>query len=270
MMSERTVGLGYRVRSGGMVATFLAAFFFWMPAEAQVDQQFAARAEIRIQTLERQIQELRGQIETLSFQNRQLTDRLERALNDIEFRLSTLEGTDSLPQSGAVSAPQPAAQQPSTDTTQNLGTLTVTETPTGQTSVASATPATNDPNQAYNDAFNLLSQQDFPGAETALRRFVATFPQHPLAGNAQYWLGETFYVRGLFQDAAGAFAASLSNYPQGAKAVDSLLKLGMTLAAMGQTQDACITFSEIGNQFPSAPLVITRRAEQERDRLGCG
>lgn len=244
---------------------------------AQADG-FAARTEVRLSQLERQLQVLTGRVEELQFANDQLRGRLDRALSDIEFRLTTLEGGDpmaaSSPSAGptASAPPSPAPSQNAagggTDTTQTLGTLTVTNDADGRTVVTSQA-GPNDPNQAYNQAYALLQRSDFPAAESAMRGFVDRFPSHPLASNAQYWVGETLYVRGLFQDAAAAFAQSLRAYPQGAKAVDSMLKLGMTLSAMGQTSDACTTFAQIPSQYPTAPAAITRRAQQERDRLGC-
>ena len=64
-----------------------------------------------------------------------------------------------------------------------------------------------------------------------MRSFVERYPKDPLAGNAQYWLGETFYVRKDYSNAATAFAQGYEKYPKGAKASDDLLKLGMSLTA---------------------------------------
>ena len=114
-----------------------------------------------------------------------------------------------------------------------------------------------------------MQQADYERAEEALRLFLAEHQDHPLASNAQYWLGETFYVRSRYNDAAVAFAQGYQQFPSGPKAMDSLLKLGMSLGAMGQTQDACLTFSQLSNLFPDAPTAIMRRAQIERDRLQC-
>ena len=61
----------------------------------------------------------------------------------------------------------------------------------------------------------------------------------PLAGNAQYWLGETYYVRKDYENAATAFALGYQKYPKSAKAADDLLKLGMSLGNLGKKPDAC-------------------------------
>src|SRR5262249_54094221 len=83
-------------------------------------------------------------------------------------------------------------------------------------------------------------------AEAALRAFVAQHPNDPLAGNAQYWLGETYYVRKDYRQAAVAFAEGYQKYPTNSKAPDNLLKLGLALAQIGEKADACEALSQLG------------------------
>ncbi len=114
-----------------------------------------------------------------------------------------------------------------------------------------------------------MRQADYPGAEEALRSFVQRYPNDPLAGNAEYWLGETYYVRKDYNNAAATFAEGYRKYPQSGKAADNLLKLGMSLGNVGQKKEACLTFSQLAHDFPKASGNITERANQEKQRLGC-
>ncbi|HEX6102109.1 MAG TPA: tol-pal system protein YbgF [Alphaproteobacteria bacterium] len=126
------------------------------------------------------------------------------------------------------------------------------------------------PEEQYQYAWGLLRGQDYTGAEAALRSFIAQHPQHTLAGNAQYWLGETYYVRKDYRQAAVAFAEGYQTYPNSAKAPDNLLKLGLALAQIGEQSDACEAFAQLGRQFPTAPQSLKDRAQRERQRLACG
>ena len=123
--------------------------------------------------------------------------------------------------------------------------------------------------EQYDHAFGLLSQANYPEAESALIAFLVKHPKDPLAGNAKYWLGETHYVRGQFRDAAVIFAEGYQQYPDSAKAPDNLLKLGKSLAALGQTGDACGTFSELLKRYPDAHPAIRQQAETEQGRIPC-
>lgn len=123
--------------------------------------------------------------------------------------------------------------------------------------------------EQYNVAFGLLKQADYPAAEEALKTFIAHHPNDPLAGTAQYWLGETYYQRSRYAEAASAFAEGFKNYPKGAKAPDDLLKLGMSLARADQRQNACVAFAQLDRDFPHPGSAIKDRVTAEKKRLGC-
>lgn len=121
----------------------------------------------------------------------------------------------------------------------------------------------------YNFAFGLLKQADYQAAEAALKSFIRQHPDDGLAGSAQYWLGETYYQRERFADAAGAFAEGYKRYPKGGKAADNLLKLGMSLARANQKQNACLAFAQLDHDFPNPGSAIKERAKDEKKKLGC-
>ena len=125
------------------------------------------------------------------------------------------------------------------------------------------------PREQYNFAFSLLRRADYTGAAQALRTFIQLYPNDALAGNAQYWLGETYYVREDFSNAAATFAEGYQKYPRGGKAADGLLKLGMALGQLGQRADACRALARLDRDFPSVPAPIKDRASDEKKRLGC-
>ena len=97
--------------------------------------------------------------------------------------------------------------------------------------------------------------------------FVSKYPDHSLAGSAQYWLGETFYAQGNFREAAQNFLHGYKNYPKSRRAPDSLLKLGISLNKLGQTQQACAAFGAVGGEFPNA-VDAKKRAQAESKRAG--
>jgi tol-pal system protein YbgF len=166
-------------------------------------------------------------------------------------------------------APPPGAPPPPIDAT---GTLTPpgVAPPAGEGSYpAAVTPPSQSASAQYNSAFGLLRQADYQAAEDAFRSFVQQHPNSGLAGNAQYWLGESYYARGRYGDAAIAFAEGYRRYPKGAKASDTLLKLGMALGRAHQTQNACIALAQLDHDFPRAASPIKEREAAEKKRFGC-
>ena len=134
-------------------------------------------------------------------------------------------------------------------------------------SLASFPPA--DATTLYNQGYGDLLRRDYPAAETAFRRLIEAHPNDKLAGDAQYWLGESYYVRGQYKNAADAFLKGYKSYGMSPKAPDSLLRLGMSLAALGQKEAACSSFAELGTKFPSAPSHVREEAASERHKAGC-
>lgn len=126
------------------------------------------------------------------------------------------------------------------------------------------------PQAQYDYALSLmLKQQDFAKAETALQAFIEKNPKDGLTGNAHYWLGETFYVRKNYQDAAFAFAEGFQKFPKGNKAPDSLLKLGMSLERLEKRREACTAYSRLLSTFPKANARLKARVQRERSKAKC-
>ncbi|MDC0131703.1 tol-pal system protein YbgF [Alphaproteobacteria bacterium] len=130
-------------------------------------------------------------------------------------------------------------------------------------------PKLQDPKQLYDRALTDLRKGLYLEAEGDLVQILTDFPAHSLAGNAQYWLGETFYVRQDYKRAAEAFLSGYTKYAKSIKAPDSLLKLGITLIAMDEKKTGCDALAELGAKFPEAPQAIVKRAEIEKRRAGC-
>ncbi len=260
----------------------------------------AARIDLRLSQFEAQLRSLTGQVEEAVYRNNQLRERLERLAAETDLRLRQLEqglppatATSGAPSGQAAPAAPGGDQASFAGQPQILGTISPADLEALQSQrveSASALPgaaqgapqpgaqqaaapayalAGETPEEQYRQAFGLLSQANYGEAELALRSFVQMNPQDPLAGNAKYWLGETYYVRQDYQQAAVTFAEAYQEYPNSGKAPDNLLKLGMSLSALGSKPDACGTFAELLKRYPKAAATVIQRAKRERQRLAC-
>lgn len=222
---------------------------------------------VRLSQLETQLREMTGRLEEREYEVSQLSTRLEKSLQDIETRLTALEhgSAPAAAPTGDAGAmpPQPAAQEggaPPQD--QVLGSM-----PAPVTDIPESARATAE--GLYEYGFTLLRQGDYPGAEKAFTDFLAKYSTHALAGNAQYWLAETFYVRNDLNKAARLFAEGYQKYPKSSKAADNLLKLAISLSRLNKKEDACVTLGQLRKDFPDETGPVAVRADQERSRLGC-
>ena len=167
---------------------------------------------------------------------------------------------------GKAAPPQILGQIPANVETADLGQV---QGAPGSGGNASPAPPRSDAGVAYERAYEALLRRRFDAAEAGFKGFLRQYPRHELAGNSQYWLGETYYARGRFRDAAAAFVKGYKKYKTGRKAPDSLLKLAMTLKRLGQKSEACSTLDQLDRQFPRASSAVRNRAKLERKQAGC-
>jgi tol-pal system protein YbgF len=235
-----------------LVAT-LAMAPFVLPGAASAQQAYV---DDRLNQLQQALSVQTGQIEQLQYSNQQLKQQLEKMQADYEYRLDQLEKGKG----GGGGGPRPTAATPTPQ-------LAPPSSSVGAAPPAAAGNAGAD--QMYNDAFKLLQDGDYAGAERGFKTFVQRHPQHALAGNAQYWLGETYYARRDYQNAMTSFAEGYKVYKASPKGPDNLLKLGVTLAVLGRKPDACAIFARFTQDYPKAADLQKRRVDQERQRNGC-
>ncbi|MEM9139204.1 MAG: tol-pal system protein YbgF [Pseudomonadota bacterium] len=198
--------------------------------------------------MENEIRRLTGKVEQLENQIRTLNNQVSNRLGDIEFRLNELEG---VPNDGGGTS-QPLLQ--------NQGA----QVESSNQQVASISER-GDLDRAIGD----VNQGRFDQAEDRLRRFLNSYPNSPMTGEAWFWLGESQFVRGNLVDASRSYLNGYNSERQGSYAPDNLYKLGVSLGRVGQVDAACSTLREVRSQFPSAARGIPGKADAEADQLSC-
>jgi tol-pal system protein YbgF len=201
----------------------------------------------RLDVLEAQGRELRGSSEVLQ-NGAEGLQRQQRALYaDLERRIASLEsGKGGSGQSAAVtgSGTPPAAGAGADLAATVPGTVgAATGSPTG--------PATDD-QAAYTRAFDLLKSGDYAAAITRFQAFMRDYPQSGLVDNAQYWIGESYYVTRDYDRAAAAFRAVGERWPNSRKAGDALLKLGFAQFEQKHFNEARTTLSQVVQRYPGS------------------
>ena len=233
-----------------------------LPTSANAQRVDPIYVEDRLNQLQQAITLLTGQIEQLQYRNQQLQQQMEKLQADYEFRIEQLEGGAKPGGARPGGAAPPPPRGPTGGPTGGQAGPPIAAAP--------PPPAAGGADQLYHDAFKLLQDGDYGGAERGFRSFLQRNPQHVLAGNAQYWLGETHYARRDYQNAMTAFAEGYKTYKTSPKGPDNLLKLGITLAVVGRKSDACAMFARFSQDYPRATDLQKRRVDQERQRNQCG
>ena len=240
---------------------------------------------LKLSELEEQFKILTNSFEEINFKLDKLSTRITKVQTDNQIRFQDLEasgfnqgentalsttkklpGSDEPKDLGGISDSDInlVKQVQKTQSIESVGTV-VTETAQKAETIL---PETS-PEKQYEFAISFLKVGDYETAEFALREFVDTNPKHKLAGNAQYWYGETFRVRQLYQDAATAYLDGYQKYPKSSKAPVNLLKLGVMLVQIGEKTQGCSMILGVKDQYPKANQSIIQKAEYEKKKFNC-
>ena len=236
---------------------------------------------LKLNEIENQFRQLTNNFEEVNFKLDKLSTRVTKIQSDAQLRFSDLENntdtkqkkkTTSLPGS---TKPQDFGAAPGYESTnlpkeQSINSVqsaqtVITEEPEKKETLLPNKPAEDQ----YEFAVSFMKIGDYETAEFALKEFIEKNKEHDLAGNAQYWYGETFRIRQLYSDAATAYLDGYQNYPKSKKAPDNLLKLGITMVQLGEKDQGCKMISGLKKEYPKASKSVLQKAQYEQKKFKC-
>jgi tol-pal system protein YbgF len=187
----------------------------------------------QIEQLQRDVQQLRGEIEVQTHTLEDIQRRQRELYLDIDRRMQQLEtgqvaqpmepaadvpvtAPPSLPVPGSVAAPPSLPVSPVSPVSPVLPVLPVLP----------VSPPSGEEQAEYDKALAILREGRYEDAATTFSQFLTRYPGSAYADNASYWLGETYYVSRDFDRALATFGKLVENYPQSPKLPDARLKIG--------------------------------------------
>ena len=236
---------------------------------------------LKLNEIEDQFRELTNKFEEVNFKLDKLSTRVTKIQSDTQLRFSDLE-TGTAENSSAKKVALPGSSKPqdfgaapgyqtsnlpkeqSINSVESAKTV-IAEEPEKRESLLPDKP----PEEQYEFAVSFMKIGDYETAEFALKEFIDKNKDHDLAGNAQYWYGETFRIRQLYSDAATAYLDGYQNYPKSKKAPDNLLKLGITMVQLGEKDQGCKMISGIKKEYPKANKSVLQKAQYEQKKFKC-
>ena len=242
---------------------------------------------LKLNEIEEQFRELTNRFEEINFKIDKLSNRVTKIQSDTQLRFSDLEGSGVSDTNEQNKKTKKEVSLPGSDKAQDFGAAPgykTTNLPTTQATQSIETAATviteqaekkesllpnKPPKDQYDFAVSFMKVGDYETAEFALRQFIDIHPKHELAGNAQYWYGETFRIRQLYSDAATAYLDGYQNYPKSQKAPDNLLKLGITMVQLGEKDQGCSMIIGLKKQYPKASKSVLQKAQYEQKKFNC-
>ncbi len=105
----------------------------------------------------------------------------------------------------------------------------------------------------YEDALQLFHERQYQRAIEEFQQLLAADMNHSYADNAQYWIGESYYALGRYQEAIMAFE-KVSQFPKSNKNDWAKFKLGQCYYQLGNKERARQEFQELLDLYPDSEL----------------
>ena len=164
-------------------------------------------------------------------------------------------------------APAPTVVAPPTPAPAPLPNVAPAPTPSPVPTVApppSVTPAKpapkagGTPEQEYAAALATFRSREHGQAVLDFIDFMAKYPKHPLAGNAQYWIGEAYWAQRDYRQALVEFEKVFERGP--GKVPDALLKIGLCHLRLSDLPRAQQAWQRVVNEYPKSESATMARS----------
>jgi tol-pal system protein YbgF len=185
-----------------------------------------------ISELRENLQQLRGQVETLkkdsslnSKSDKQTLDNMLLRINFIEKFLeigskNTSDASDKTGKfNGGSTAKDPVKKQ--------------------------------DKEKAYSAAYQIFQEGLYSKARTEFQEFLASYPDSEYSDNAQFWIGECYFFEQKYESAILEYEKVTKNYPNGNKVPYALLKQGLSFLKLGDKTSAKLLLQEVIKNYPN-------------------
>ena len=221
----------------------------------------------KVQSLQKEIQELRGQLEVQAHDLKMLQQQQLAFYKDLDARLGTNTASSKLAKPATelslgakVEAPKVTkeAVQPSDRLAKSSKYMTPAK-PVSQ--VSRVNPA--DEQISYLAAYELVKNKHFDDAIIAMESFVQKYPQGGYTANAEYWLGELYMVKKEYSKALKHFDLVLNEFPTSSKSAASMLKSGYVYNALGNQQEAIKRLQQVISTYPDTATAQMAKAKLE-------
>ncbi len=241
----------------------------------------ALRTLKQIESLQQEMSELRGLVETQDHEIQQLKKSQKDLYLDLDKRLTDIQQKPSSAKEKRTSAApivtEPKATQPILKTSEKMetpGVLAPLSVSSASSSPAMVVASAHESEkEAYDAAYSFVRSKQYPEAIGAFQDYLSRFTEGEYAASANYWLGEVYLVQwqadktntDLLDKAISAFSNLTAQFPKHPKMADALLKLGIVENEKGNSLVAKEYFIDVKNRYPGS--AAARIAESRLQQL---
>lgn len=209
----------------------------------------------RVESLQTDIQQLRGMAEEQSHEINRLKQREQNIYADIHARLRQLESESAARISAGTAVVTPkqvsAPEKPAyTEASASAPTPTQAVQPKPVKKVKPKSRA--EEKAAFDTAFASVKNSHYQQAIMQLEQFLQDYPDGIYSDNTYFWLGSVYKIVNNLPAAKKNFQAVYTQFPKSEKAAMAMLKLADIYNEENDSAKARQLYQQIGAQYPDS------------------
>jgi tol-pal system protein YbgF len=190
-------------------------------------KQSRADTSVLVEDLRSEFKALKGNLDEIKYDLKEVKDSQKKFQEDVDVRLKDLEGK-----------------------------------PTSQGSPSTNVKTVGSEDQQYKKALRtVLDQRDYDKAIVEFSSFLNVYPSSSYAGNAQYWLAESYYKKGDAPSAISEYQKLVDKFPKSEKVCDAIYKQGLAFTDLKDLEKSKLFFTEAKSRCPKS--VTASKAKQK-------
>jgi len=226
------------------------------------NQRLKTDLALRLENLQSEMRSLTTDIEEYKELLKRPSRDMDRVKEDMEGRLKTLEERRRAQEEKIkeleerLKTPEPKTPAPSSKPAEP-------EKPVPAKEVSSEMKGiTTGMGDLYKDAYETFYKGDLEAARRKFETFLKQYPNTELSDNAQYWIGETYYLKKDYERAILEYEKAIVKYPEGDKIPAALFKQALAFSELGDKTNARNLFRRVIEKYPRSD-----QAEMAKKRL---
>ena len=105
----------------------------------------------------------------------------------------------------------------------------------------------------FSKAMALYKAAKFSESELAFNHFTEQYPEHVLAGSAQFFAGESYFMMGEYNLATNEYSKVITTFANSPRASSAMVRLAQCYEASGAPKEAAQTLAMAKDLYPGNP-----------------
>ena len=213
------------------------------------DQKVKTDLSLRLESLQSEVQALSTNVEEYKELLTRPSKETERFRQEMEGRLKTLEERRKA-QEEKIKELEDRLKAPEPNTPAGSKPMESEKSASAKEVLSELKGVSPGMGDLYRDAYETFHKGDLEGARRKFETFLKQYPNTELSDNAQYWIGETYYLKKDYEKAILEYEKAIVKYPEGDKIPAAIFKQALAFLELGDKTNARNLLKRLIEKYP--------------------